>query len=52
MIITRIDQIIMDNKNSSLIFHPSNETDETSFRFRITWIFSVFSLYVYFLDML
>lgn len=36
MIITRIGQIIMDNESSSLNVHPSNEEDETSFRFKIT----------------
>lgn len=49
MIITKIDQIIMDNSGSSLNAHPSNET---SLRFRIIWIFSGFYLYVYFLDLL
>lgn len=33
---TRIDQIIVLYKSSSLNAHPSNETDEKSFWFRIT----------------
>jgi len=36
MILTRIDQIIVDNNSSSLNVHPSKEIDETGFKFRIT----------------